>query len=148
MISSSKDVTFSAWTRLKMDQSSFLIRLICGQSLKNHSVGTFAVELDLAIRPPDNCGHPLPGRVKFANVEDFELIVGASNVDEHGFGFPRLSISDGQRHGVRTKMQRTYVELESQELGTCYKGGFVGTASLIDDLFVLDFGDDGVADCE
>lgn len=100
------------------------------ESIKDDSVRSLAVELDLAARRPDDGRHPLPGRVELAHVEDLVLLVPAEHVDKDG---PRLS----------------RVEPVAEELCARDERGLVRTRSLVDDLsVVLDLGDNRVADGE
>jgi hypothetical protein len=69
-------------TCLEMTHRDLLIRVVLSESLEDDGVCPFAVEFDLAIWSSNDRRHPLPSRVKLANVEDLKLLRGAIDVDE------------------------------------------------------------------
>lgn len=116
-------------TDLEVGRRSLSIRAATGETLVDDSVSALAVQLDLAARRPDDRRHALPGRIEFADVEDLILLVPPEDVDED-------------------RSRLACVEAETEQLGARHECSLVWTRCLVDNLAVLDLGDDGVADGE
>lgn len=73
-----------------MGQSRFGVRVVFGEPLKNHRVGAFAVELDLAFWGADDGRHAFARGVEFANVENLVFPGLAILFDKDRRGFASL----------------------------------------------------------
>lgn len=75
---------------LKMNHSLINKRLILAQSLQNNSVGALAVQFYLPLRRADNSWHALSCRIELANIQNFELVRAALDIDENRLRFAYL----------------------------------------------------------
>lgn len=75
---------------LQMDERLFDIRLVFAEAFQYDRIGTFAVDLDLAVWTANNGRHAFAGRIEFANIQYLVFVVGPSDVHEHGFRFTGL----------------------------------------------------------
>lgn len=83
--------------------------LLCAKAFEDDGVGTFAVELDLAVGPADEGRHAFARTVELEDVEDLVLLFLAEDFDKNRLRLARLRAARGSGETKEAKEERRTV---------------------------------------